>query len=178
MRPEKTSKLKDIKETVAGAAEIIHLIRTPGVQESFDKIANSAKIIKEIIEALKTPEMVMNIEKLRLISENTNNTSTKIQSILKQLDETGVINEAKGLIKSTKSIIDSFIVNGESSINGQDLHEVSTAIKETFRSIRALVDELRITVTYSKKCGAVHSIEEAVKETYDIYKTTLLKENT
>ena len=170
---EKTSKIKDIKETVSLVAEIMCQIRTPYVQGSFGKIMDAAKITKEIIEDLKTPEMVKNIENFRLISENINEVSTKMQNTLEQLEETGVINEAKGLIKSAKSTMDLFDGSGKSSINGQDLPEMSTAIKEMFKSIRSLVDELRITVAYSKKSGTIHSIEETFNEASDIYKTTL-----
>ncbi|MBI1829048.1 MAG: hypothetical protein HY222_01430 [Thaumarchaeota archaeon] len=137
---EKTSKLKEIKETVSGAVEIMHQIRSPGVQESFGNIMDTAKIVKEIIEVLKTPEMVKNIENCRMISENMNEVTTKMQNTLKHLEETGTITEAKGLIKSAKNTMDSF------SGSGQDLHEMSNSIKEMFKSIRALVDELRITV--------------------------------
>ncbi len=170
---EKASKIKDIKETVSGVVEIMRQIRTPGVQESFSNIMDVAKIVKGIIEDLKTPEMVKNIENFRLISENMNEASTKMQNTLKHMEETGAINEAKGLIKSAKSAMDSFGGSGQGAINGQDLREMSTAIKEMFKSIRSLVDELRITVAYSKKSGTIHSIEKTVKEASDIYKTTL-----
>ena len=98
-----------------------------------------AKITKEIIEVLKTPEMVKNIENFRFISENMSETSTRIQNILKQLEDTGVMSEARELIKSSKSTVDSF--NG----SGQDLHEINVAVKEMFKSIRTFVDELKIT---------------------------------
>ena len=142
---EKISKLKGIKETVSGAVEIMHQIRSFGVQESFGNIIYTAKIAKEIIEVLKTPEMVKNIENFRLISENMNDASTKMQNTLKQLEDRGIINEAKGLIRSAKYTMDSF---GDKS---QDLHEISTAIKEMIKSISGLVDELKITVIDSKK---------------------------
>ena len=61
--------------------------------------------------------------------------------------------------------MDSF---GES---GQDLREISTVIKEMIKSVRGLVDELKITVIDSKKSGAIHSIEQTVKDASDIYKT-------
>ncbi|TLX66509.1 MAG: hypothetical protein E6L02_05190 [Thaumarchaeota archaeon] len=162
---EKTSKLKEIKETVSGAIEIMRQIRSPDVQESFGNIIDTAKITKEIIESLKTPEMVKNIENFRLISENMNEASTKMQDALKQLEETGLINETKWLIRSAKGTMDSF---GES---GQDLREISTVIKEMIKSVRGLVDELKITVIDSKKSGAIHSIEQTVKDASDIYKT-------
>jgi hypothetical protein len=170
---EKTSKIKDIKGIVFGAVEIMRQVRAPGVQETFGEITDTAMIAKSIIEELKTPEMVKNIENFRLISENINQATTKMQDTLKHLEETGVINEAKGLIKSAKNTVDSFGGSAQGSINGQDLREVSTAIKEMFKSIRSLVDELRITVAYSKKSGTIHSIEETFNEVSDIYKTTL-----
>src|SRR5438445_13618420 len=49
---EKTSKLKEIKETVSGEIEIMRQIRSPGVQESFGNIIDTANITKEIIESL------------------------------------------------------------------------------------------------------------------------------
>ena len=133
---EKTSKVKEIKETVFCAVEIMRQIKTPGVLESFGKIMDTSMIAKEIIESLKTPEMIKNIENFRVISENINESSTRMQNMLKQLEETGIINETKGLVQSAKSTVDSFG-------NSQDLHEMSTAIKDMFKSVRALVDGLK-----------------------------------
>lgn len=164
---EKTGKIKDIKETVSGAVELIQQLGKPGMQESFGKIMDAAMVAKEIIKDLKTPEMVKNIENFRLISENMNQASARMQDTIKQLEETGVINEAKGLIKSAKSTMDSF---GEC---GQDLPQVGTTIKEMINSIRDLVDELKMTVIDSKNSGAVHSIKETIKDASDIYKTTV-----
>jgi uncharacterized protein YjgD (DUF1641 family) len=136
MAPEKTSKVKEIKETVSCAVEIIRQIKTPGVLESFGKVMDTGVIAKEIIEALKTPEMVKNIENFRIISENINESSTKMQNILKQLEATGIITETKGLVQSAKSTVDSI---GTS----QDLHDMSTSIKDMFKSVKALVDGFR-----------------------------------
>src|SRR5437016_14444592 len=105
---EKTSKLKEIKETVFGAVEIVRQAGKPEVQESFGKMMDTAMVAREIIEALKSPEMVKNIENFRLISDNINQASTKMYGILELLEWKGVINEAAGLIKSTKSAIDLF----------------------------------------------------------------------
>jgi hypothetical protein len=171
MVEEKTGKLHDIKETASDAVEIMRQIGTPGVQESLDKVRQTATIAKEVMESLKSPEMVKNIENIRLISENMNEASTKMQDTVKQLKETGVIDEAKELIKSAKSKIDSFGGSGEGGINGQDLRDVTTAVKEMFESIKGLVDELKTTATSSKKSGTIRIIEETVKEASDIYNT-------
>jgi len=136
---EKTSKLKEIKETVSGAVEIMRQIRSPGVQESFGNIMDTTKIVKEIIESLKTPEMVKNIENVRLISENMKDASVKIQNTLFHLEDIGVLTEARGLARTAKNTMNSF------SDSGQDLHEISISIKEMFQSVRILVDELRVT---------------------------------
>jgi hypothetical protein len=135
---EKTSKIKDIKETVCGAAEIIRHIRAPGMQESFGNIMDTAMIAKEIIEALRTPEMVKNIENFRLISENICDVSTRMQNTVKRLEETGIIDDTKALIKSVTSTAYSF------GNCGEDLLEMSNAIKEIIKSIRFLVDKLRV----------------------------------
>lgn len=145
------SKIKEFKKTVSDVAEIIHQIRAAGVQESFGNIRDMTNVVKEIMSDLRTPEMVKNIENFRVISENINEAASKMQDTVKQLEETGVINEARGLIKSVKGTIDSFGNGDQGSINGKDLHEMSVSIKEMFKSVRSLVDELRITVAYSKK---------------------------
>lgn len=123
------------------------------------------------MEALKTPAIVKNIENIRLISENMNEASTKMQNTMKQLKETGVIDDAKELIKSARTKIDSIDGNGEGGIRGQDLRAVTTAIKEMLESVKGLVDELKITVGSSKKSGTIHNIEETIKEASDIYNT-------
>ena len=136
VQEEKTSKVKEIKETVSCAVEIIRQIKTPSVLESFGKIMDTGVIAKEIIDALKTPEMVKNIENFRIISENINESSTKMQHMLKQLEATGILNETKGLVQSAKSTVDSISTN-------QDLHEMGTSIKDVFKSVKALVDGFR-----------------------------------
>lgn len=137
---EKTSKIREIKETFSSVAEIMRRLGTAGMPESFGKIMSTALIAKEIMEILRTPEMVKNIENFRVISDNINDASTKVQETIKHLEETGVINEVQGLVKSTKTTMDSF------GSTGQDLHEVSMSVKEVMTSIRTLVNELR-TIT-------------------------------
>lgn len=136
MTQEKISKIKEIKETISYAGDIIRQIREPQGLESFSKIIDIGIIANEIIESLKTPEMVKNIENFRLISENINESSTKIQNMLKQLEDTGFIHETKELVQSTKRTVDSLGTSPE-------FHEMSTAIKGVFKSVRTLVGELK-----------------------------------
>jgi uncharacterized protein YjgD (DUF1641 family) len=108
MDEKKTSKLHDIKETASDAVKIMRQIGTPGMFQSLSKIKETATVANEIIQVLKTPEVVRNIENFRLISENMNEASTKMQNTMQQLKETGIIDEGTDLVKSARSKIDSF----------------------------------------------------------------------
>ena len=169
MEEKKTSKIHGIKETASDAVKIMRHIGTPEVRESLNKVKETATIVNVIIQDLKTPEIVKNIENFRLISENMNEASTKMQNTMQQLRETGVINEGTELLKSAKGKIDSF---GEGSISGQDLRDVSFATKEMLVSIQYLMIELKETVVSSKKSGTINNFNETIKEVSDIYKTT------
>jgi hypothetical protein len=184
--PEKESKLHDIKETASDAVAIMRELGTPGVQESFEAIREVAKIAKEITETMKTPEWQQNIENIRLISENMNTVSARMDKTAAGLKETGIIDDAKGLINNVKSKMDSFgastdgeqqsaaaaaaATGGRGGISGQDLKELSTSFKEMMEAIKALASELRLTVADSKKSGTVHNIEETFREASDTYR--------
>ena len=173
----KTSKLHNIKETISNAVKIMRQIGAPGVHESLNKVKETITIVNEIIQCLKTPEIVKNIENFRLISENMNEASTKIQNTMQQLEETGVIDESTELIKSAKGKINSFGNGGEDNINGQDLREVSIATKEMFVSLKDLMMELKVTVASSTNSGTIRNVKETINEASDIYKMTVAQAN-
>ncbi len=108
MENRKTSKIDGIKETVSDAVKIMRQMGTIEVRGSLNNVKETATIVHGIMQELKTPEIVKNIENFRLISENMNEASTKIQNTMQQLRETGVIDEGTELIKSAKGKIDSF----------------------------------------------------------------------
>ena len=181
--PEKEGKLHDIKETASDAVAIMRELGTPGVQESFEVIREVAKIAKEITETMKTPEWQQNIENIRLISENMNTVSARMDKTAAGLKETGIIDDAKGLINTVKAKVGSFgadaegeqqqssaAAGGAGRISGQDLKELSTSFKEMMEAIKALASELRLTVADSKKSGTVHNIEETFREASDTYR--------
>jgi hypothetical protein len=184
--PEKEGKLHDIKETASDAVAIMRELGTPGVQESFEVIREVAKIAQEITETMKTPEWRQNMENIRLISENINSVSTRMDRTSAGLKETGIIDDAKGLISTVRSKMDSFgggaggsegqqsaaaAGGGGRGISGQDLKELSTSFKEMLEAIKALASELSLTVTESKKSGTVYNIEETFREASDTYRT-------
>ena len=183
--PEKEGKLHDIKETASDAVAIMRELGTPGVQESFEVIREITVTAKEIMETLKTPEWQQNIENFRLISENMNSLSARMDKATAELKETGIIDDAKGLINTVRSKMDSFggsaggsegqqsaaAGGGGRGISGQDLKELSTSFKEMLEAIKALASELSLTVTESKKSGTMRNIEETFREASDTYRT-------
>src|SRR5581483_6899556 len=157
-------KLKDIKETASDAVEIMREIGTPGVQETFDQIREIAIIGKEIMEVMQTPEWQKNLENIQLISQNFKQASERMERTTKELKETGIIDDTKALIQIAKERIGSF-GNGKEgkngqSITGQDLRELTTAVKEMFESIRDLSREIKVTITESRESGIIHNVKQ------------------
>jgi hypothetical protein len=187
--PEKEGKLHDIKETASDAVAIMRELGTPGVQESFEVIREIAVIAKDIMETMKSPEWQQNMENIRIISENINSVSERVDRTSAGLKETGIIDDAKDLIGTIRAKVGSFSDDGQQtsagegraggvrrgggggSINGQDLKELSTSFKEMLESVKALASELRVTVAESKKSGTVHNIEETFREASGTYRT-------
>ncbi len=185
--PEKEGKLHDIKETASDAVAIMRELGTPGVQESFEVIRETAKIAKEIMETMRTPEWQQNIENFRLISENMNSVSARMDRTTAGLKETGIIDDTKELINTVRSKMGSFGGGGVGvgadgqqqsaaagaggGISGQDLKDLSTSFKEMLEAIKALAWELRLTVEESKKSGTLYNVEETYREASDTYRT-------
>ena len=175
MESIKSSKLREIKDTVSDAAEIMQQIGNPGVLESLNKVKDTAKAVNEIIRGLSTSEMVKNIENFRLISENMNETSAKMENTVTQLRETGFMYETSELVKSAKEKINSFSIDDDpNNINGQDLRDMSIASKEMMLSIKDLVNEISLTMAYSKKSATINNVKDTIKEVSDVY--TIAKE--
>jgi hypothetical protein len=55
------------------------------------------------METMKSPEWQQNLENIRLISQNFNQTSERMDRVTRELKETGIIDYAKGLINVAKS---------------------------------------------------------------------------
>jgi hypothetical protein len=151
-------KLKDIKKTTSDAVEIIRELGSPDVQNSLEKIRDAAKVGNEIIKSLKDPAMVTNIENIRKTTESFERTSARLEKVTLELKNSGVLDETRETIRSTRNTISSV---GDS----KNIGETMDAIKEMLRSISALVDELKLTVAGSKQSGTIHNIEEAIQET-------------
>jgi hypothetical protein len=164
MMDEKKSKLSEIRATAFDAVEMMRLIGNPGVVESLSKVRDTAFQINEIIHGLQTPQMVKNIENFRIISENFNDVSTKMQSTVNQLKETGVIDKTASLVDSAKQKIDSF-----DGMNGADIGSVVVSTKEMFDSISGLVNEITQTVSTVKKSQTVANVSDSINGVKEIY---------
>ena len=176
--PEKEGKLHDIKETASDAATIMRELAHPGVHESFEVIREIAVIAKDIMETMKSPEWQQNMENIRVISENINSVSARMDKTSSELKGTGIVDDAKDLISTIRTKMGSFSSEGQQSgaggtggISGQDLKELSTSFKEMLEAVKALASELKVTVEESKKTGTVHNIQETYREASDTYRT-------
>ena len=154
-------RIKNIKETASDAVEIIRELGTPEVQDSLEKIRETAKMAQGIIESLKDPAMVANFENIRKTAESFENTSARIEAVTEELKKSGVMDEAREVMKAAKGTM------GAVS-DSKNMGETMDAIKEMLRSISGLVEEIKLTVQSSKKDGVIHDAEEAIRETRSI----------
>ncbi|PWU82566.1 MAG: hypothetical protein DLM72_01550 [Candidatus Nitrosopolaris wilkensis] len=156
-------RLKDIRETTSDAVSIIRELGAPGVQDSLAKILETTKAAKEIVDALKEPEFVKNIENIRLTTESMQDASIKIENTVREMKQTGVLEQAREAIRTANNVLDSVSSN-------KDFGEMNEILKATLSSIRELVDELKLIAVSSKKTGTLNNAAAIMKESSDIYR--------
>jgi hypothetical protein len=100
-----------------------------GVYRSLKKIYQINKGVKETMKSLKEPEMIKNMDNMRLAAETMQNASKKIESSIQEIKMTGVF-EASELLKVARE-------------NKSSMSEITTAVKKLQVSITALRNELR-----------------------------------
>jgi methyl-accepting chemotaxis protein len=165
-------KLHDIKETASDAVEIIRELGTPGVQETFTKIREISITAREIMETMKTPEWQQNLENFRLISDNFNQASGRLDKVVAEIRETGVLDETKQLISTARDKIDSFGGSGgDGGVTSSDLKEVVSSIREMMKSVSNLVDELRLLASDSRRTGTLRTIRDTIGEAHEAANT-------
>lgn len=156
-------KLGDIRGTASNTAEILRQLGSPGVQESLDKAKEITSTVKEIMEKLRTPEWVQNMENIRKIAEKMPDQSA--------MSGDGAFGDVKGLIQSTKNVMDS-LSREEGGIKGRDLQELSVAFKELMQSSKVLMDELAAAAAESNRSGSLRNAKDASASLSRAYKTT------
>ena len=123
-------KLKDITNSPAKAFKILTEIGSPGMMESFEKIKEIATTIQEIEDSLKDAPMLKNVENINRSSEATQNVAANIRAIRSELAATGIIEEARNTSALSKKI--------------QNLADLTTSFKGIARSVKELMDELKL----------------------------------
>jgi cell fate (sporulation/competence/biofilm development) regulator YmcA (YheA/YmcA/DUF963 family) len=164
MPPKKESKIRDIKETASDAVEIIRELRTPEVQETLDKVKTLTESAKGIMLELKSPEWVQNIDNFRMISENIDNTSARMEGIVKELKTMEIINEATGLVKTARTKLDSFGDGAGTEGVVTDFRETAVAVKEMLQSLKALMDELRVAISGPQSTGIIKDVRQSARD--------------
>lgn|SRR5574341_175822 len=154
-------KLSDIKETASDAAEIIRQLGTPGVRESLDKAKEITNTLKEIMEIMRTPEWVGNIENISKMVEKMPDLSAILGN--------GALGDVKGLVQSTKKVMDN-LGKEEGGIKGRDLQELSIAFKEMLQSFKVLADELAAAAAESHQSGSLRNTKDAAASLSSAYK--------
>lgn len=163
-------KLRDIKETASDAVEILRQLRTQEVRESLDKAREISATVKDIVETMKTPEWVQNIENVRKLAEEMKSSSASMDSNIKAMRENGAFDDLKGLVKSTKNVMDA-LGKEDGGIKARDLQELSVAFKETLQSLKVLMDELTVVAAESKRSGTLRNTRDAATSLSNAYKT-------
>ena len=90
------------------------------------------------------------------------NITMKVEKMVKEIKQTGVIDEASTTIKSARNTI-------ESSGTIQSLAEMISAYREMLQSIGDLLEELKITIASSKRTGSIHITKQALDHASTIY---------
>jgi methyl-accepting chemotaxis protein len=101
-----------------------------GVYRSLKTIYQINKGVRETMKSLREPEMIKNMDNMRLAAESMQNTSKKIESSIQEIKRTGVFEEVSELLRVARE-------------NKSSMSEITTAVKEMKVSITALRNELR-----------------------------------
>lgn len=131
---------------------------------SIEKIHQTTQEAKQIMESLRKPEMVKNIDNIRLTAEAIESTSKRLENSVLEIKKTQLLEKASETLVAAREAL-------SSPENKNNLSEVTSTVKEAILSLTGLIDEIRLTVSESKKSGLFRSAGEMVRETSDLYHT-------
>lgn len=127
---------KDIKKISSDAVGLITEFGSPEMTESLDIIKEITVAAQGIKESLEHPQMVDNMENMRLSFKSMQDARNRMKNISNQLAETGIIDEAKNTTNFIRSKMNS--INSE-----QNLKELIISVKETLRSVQSFAAEFK-----------------------------------
>jgi len=154
-------RLKNLQHSTSNVLEVIRKLGSPEVHESLEKIHQTTQETKNIMESLRKPEMVKNFDNIRLTAEAIESTSRRLEASVLEIKKTQILERASETLVAVRGTL--------SSTNKNNMSEVTSSVKETLVSLKSLIDELRLTVSASKKSGLLGSAGEAAKEASDLY---------
>jgi len=154
-------RLKNLQHSTSNVLEVIRKLGSPEVHESLEKIHQTTQETKNIMESLRKPEMVKNFDNIRLTAEAIESTSRRLEASVLEIKKTQILERASETLVAVRGTL--------SSTNKNNMSEVTSSVKETLVSLKSLIDELRLTVSASKKSGLLSSAGEAAKEASDLY---------
>lgn len=164
------SKLGDIKETASDTVEILRQLGTPGVQETLDKVKSMTVTVKEIMETMKSPEWVQNMENIRKIVDDVDRSSERMDNTIRQMKETGVFEEAKSFMQTARKTMDAF-GSADGAMKGPEMRDVIVSVREMIQSVKLLTDELKIAAAESRQSGSIKELQEAARDISGAYST-------
>ncbi len=156
-------RLGGIRETASDAVDILRELRNPEVRDSLRQAKEIADSVKGIVEQLKDPSIVKNIENISRTAESLKSASTSLQSAVDSLNSSGVLSEISGTAKAARNAISVFADTKE---GGEAVREV----RETIASLRMLIDELRSVASSKPVSEVLHAGREAVEDAVKTYK--------
>lgn len=155
-------RLKNLRHTTSDALEVMRKLGSPEVHTSIEKIHKTTQEAKEIMESLRGPEMVKNIDNIRLTAEAIESTSKRLENSVLEIRKTQILEKASETLVGVREAL-------ASPENRNNLSEVTSTVREAILSLTGLIEELRLTVSESKKSGLLRSTGEMVRETSDLY---------
>lgn len=157
-------RLKNLQHSTSDVLEVIRKLGSPEVHESLKKIHQTTQEAKDIMESLRKPEMVKNFDNIRLTAEAIESTSRRLEASVLEIKKTQILERASETLVAVRGTL-------SSPTNKNNMSEVTSSVKETLVSLKLLIDELRLTVSASKKSGLLSSAGEAAKEASDLYRS-------
>ena len=157
-------RLKNLQHSTSNVLEVIRKLGSPEIHESLEKIHQTTQETKDIMESLRKPEMVKNFDNIRLTAEAIESTSRRLEASVLEIKKTQILERASETLVAVRGTL-------SSPTNKNNMSEVTSSVKETLVSLKSLIDELRLTVSASKKSGLLSSAGEAAKEASDLYRS-------
>src|ERR687897_289524 len=126
-------------------------------------LQHSTSNVLEVIRKLGSPEIHESLEKIHQTTQET-------KGIMESLRKPEMVKNFDN-IRLTAEAIESTSRRLEASVLEIKKTQILERVKETLVSLKSLIDELRLTVSASKKSGLLSSAGEAAKEASDLYRS-------